>query len=74
MSDATPAKMNMRPARASLSWVWLVPLLALAVSLFVAWQSYAQRGKLIDIIFQSAEGITAGETVLKFRDVEVGTG
>lgn len=72
MSDATPAKMNMRPARASLSWVWLVPLLALAVSLFVAWQSYAQRGKLIDIIFQSAEGITAGETVLKFRDVEVG--
>ncbi len=74
MSD-TPqaAKMEVRQARAGISWIWLVPFLALAVSLFVAWQNYSQRGTLIEVIFANAEGVKAGETVLKFRDVEVGT-
>ncbi|MEM9969429.1 MAG: MlaD family protein, partial [Pseudomonadota bacterium] len=73
MSDQpTPAEMTVRPARSGVSWVWIAPILALAFSLFFAWQNYAQRGTLIDIIFQNAEGIKEGETALKFRDVEVG--
>ena len=78
MSDpAGPAQMDIRPARkgwlAQLSVVWLVPLFALAVSLGVAWQSYANRGTLIQIEFENASGISAGETVIKYRDVDVGT-
>ena len=70
------AEMDIRPTRAPLwrrlSLVWLVPVLALLVSLFVAWQDYASRGVLIDLKFQNASGIVAGETVLKYRDVTVG--
>lgn len=55
-----------------MSLVWLVPLAALAVSLWVAWQSYADRGPLIEIVFEQATGIRAGETELKYRDVTVG--
>ncbi len=55
-----------------LSLVWLVPLAALAVSLWVAWQSYADRGPLVDILFEEATGIRQGETELRFRDVTVG--
>ena len=74
MSDPqTAADMNVRKSRDGVSWVWIVPIVALIVSLSVAWQNYSQRGTLIDIIFQNASGVRAGETVLRFRDVEVGT-
>ncbi len=54
------------------SLVWLVPLLALAVALVVAWRTYAERGPLIEIVFQNAAGVEAGKTTLRFRDVDVG--
>ncbi len=54
------------------SLVWLVPLAALLVSLWVAWQSYADRGPLVDILFEEATGIREGETELRYRDVTVG--
>ncbi|GGE16045.1 paraquat-inducible protein B [Primorskyibacter flagellatus] len=56
----------------NLSVVWLVPLLALAVSLFVAWRSFAERGQLITIRFENAAGIVAEDTTLRYRDVVVG--
>ncbi len=71
-----PAEMEIRPPRrpflAGLSVVWLVPVLALAVSLAVAWKAYSDRGALIEIRFANASGVTAGQTVLRYRDVEVG--
>ncbi len=77
MTDPTgPAPLDVRPARgnplARLSLVWLVPLFALIVSLSVAWQSYSNRGTLIEIVFDDASGIAAGETVIKYRDVNIG--
>lgn len=77
MSDQnSPAPLDVRPAKKGLlrrlSVVWFVPLIALAVSLGVAWQSYSSRGPLIEITFENASGIAADETVIKYRDVEVG--
>ena len=60
------------PIWTRLSVIWLVPLLALAVTLGVAWKSYSDRGVLIEIDFADATGIVPGETALKFREVEVG--
>ena len=54
------------------SVVWLVPLAALLVALGVAWQSYSDRGPVIEISFPSAAGMSPGETVLRYRDVDVG--
>jgi paraquat-inducible protein B len=69
--------MNVTPPKKSflrnLSLVWLVPLLALGVSLGIAWQNYADRGTLIEIAFGNASGVVAGETTLRYRDVVVGT-
>lgn len=74
--NPTPARMDVRPAQAGmlrrLSLIWLVPLLALIISLGVAYQNYANQGTLIEIIFENASGISAGETVIKYRDVVVG--
>jgi paraquat-inducible protein B len=68
--------MDIREPRRSplrnLSLVWLVPLLALAVTLGVAWQNFADRGTLIQIAFDDAQGVLPGETALRYRDVVVG--
>ncbi len=54
------------------SLVWLVPLGALIIAVAVAWNNFAERGPLIEISFENANGILADETVLKYRDVSVG--
>lgn len=58
------------PAR--LSTVWLIPLLALAIGGWLAWESYSERGPEIQIAFKSATGLQAERTKVKFKDVEVG--
>ena len=55
-----------------LSFVWLIPLVALLVALSVAWKSYSEKGPLITIEFAEGSGIAARETELRFRDVKVG--
>lgn len=75
MSDQIP-ELTVTPEKRSLwdrvSVVWLVPLIALVVALSVAWQSYNDRGPVIEIIFDSAAGISKEETELRFRDIAVG--
>ncbi|MFV0246229.1 MAG: MlaD family protein [Qingshengfaniella sp.] len=75
MSHTDPAELPLDPKgkrSGSVSLVWLVPLAALAIALYIAWQSYAARGPLIEVTFDSAEGIVANSTVLKYREVDVG--
>ncbi len=67
-----PAAVGRRSLLERMSLVWLVPLAALLVSFWVAWQSYADRGPLVDILFEEATGIREGETELRYRDVTVG--
>jgi len=77
VTEPSPADLNVSPSKPSfwrnLSFVWLVPVLALIVSLGIAWQSFASRGVMIEITFQNAQGVTAGETTLRYRDVVIGT-
>ena len=77
MTEPSPADLNVSPSKPSfwrnLSFVWLVPVLALIVSLGIAWQSFTSRGVMIEITFQNAQGVTAGETTLRYRDVVIGT-
>lgn len=72
----TPPPVQIEPARASglgrASFVWIIPFLALAIALGVAWQSYNDRGPLIEISFENGAGIAKRETELRYRDVPVG--
>jgi paraquat-inducible protein B len=54
------------------SIVWLIPLVAALVGAFVAYRTFSERGPAITIRFQSAEGLEAGKTEIKYKDVAVG--
>ncbi len=59
-------------ARALPSIVWLVPMVAAFVGLYLAYWAWTQTGPTITIRFERAEGLEAGRTVLKYKDVKVG--
>lgn len=75
--NPSPAEMDVRkvkrPIWQRISIVWVVPVLALLVSLGVAYQNYANQGVAIEISFENAAGMAAGETLIKYRDVTVGS-
>ncbi|KIT15401.1 MlaD family protein [Jannaschia aquimarina] len=56
----------------AISAVWLVPIIAIFIALAIAWQSWQNRGVVIQIQFPDASGVTVGETTLRYREVIVG--
>jgi paraquat-inducible protein B len=77
LTDLDPPEVEIEAAPKSpwrnLSVVWLVPLLALVVSLGIAWKTYSDRGTLVTISFSTSSGVLPGETNLRYRDVNIGT-
>lgn len=73
LKPASPVrKTAARAAQAGVNVIWLVPIVALVVTLGIAWNAFRDRGSLIQIEFADATGITAGETTLRFREIIVG--
>jgi paraquat-inducible protein B len=56
-----------------ISPIWLIPIVALIVAGTLAYQAYQNRGPRVVIVFESAEGLEAGKSKVKYREVEVGT-
>jgi paraquat-inducible protein B len=59
-------------SRRSLQLVWLVPLVAALVGGWLAVKAILDKGPTITIAFQTAEGLEAGKTKLKYKDVDLG--
>ena len=56
-----------------LSLVWLVPIVAALAGAWVAVTRIMNEGPKITIVFDSAEGLTAGKTEIHYNGVTVGT-
>ena len=56
----------------SISIVWLVPVVALLIGAWLVYKAVTEKGPTITITFESAEGLEAGKTKIKFKDVDVG--
>ncbi len=68
----TPTHVALRESARRISPIWFVPLVAAAIGLWMGWHSYTTRGTLITIRMDTAEGIEAGKTLIKARNVAVG--
>ena len=62
-----------RRRRGRISVVWLIPILAAVVAIGIAVQRILSEGPTITIVLQLAQGIEAGKTVIKYKDVNIGT-
>ena len=56
----------------SISKIWLVPFVALAIGLWMIYYQWSNQGPLITIQFENAEGLEAGKTKIKTRNVDIG--
>jgi len=55
-----------------ISIVWIVPLFAALVAIGIAVQRIMSEGPTITVIFKSAQGVEAGKTFIKYKDVNIG--
>ncbi len=71
-SDSSEAPRAIVRTRSMPSIVWLIPAVAAFVGLYLAFWAWSEQGPVITIVFESAEGIEAGATRVKYKEVDVG--
>lgn len=59
--------------RWTVSLVWLIPIVAALLGAWVAVQQIMSHGPTITITFKNAEGLEAGKTKVRYKDVDIGT-
>jgi paraquat-inducible protein B len=62
----TPAR------RRRLSPAWVIPILAALVAIGIAVQQILAEGPTITVTFDAAQGVEAGKTFIKYKDVNIG--
>jgi len=67
----TPPEADVSASR-SISIIWLIPIVAVLIGGWMVYQHWQSQGPLITITFQTADGIEAGKTPVKARNVKVG--
>ena len=70
--DDLPQATVVPKKRVRLSVVWIIPILVAVVAIGVAIQRILNEGPTITIVFKGAEGIEAGKTFVKYKDVNIG--
>ena len=73
MSEHSPPPTAHLARRRRVSVIWIIPAITLLIALWLAWDTLSKRGPLITITFQSAEGLTAGQSQVRFKDIPLGT-
>ncbi len=58
--------------RRQISIVWVVPIVAVLIGGWLAYKAISEKGPTITITFNTAEGLEAGKTKIKYKEVEVG--
>jgi paraquat-inducible protein B len=70
--DQLPQAMVVQQKGTRISIVWIIPILAAVVAIGIAVQRIMSEGPTITIVFKVAEGLEAGKTFVKYKDVNIG--
>jgi len=71
MSQNKPVDANIKPVR-NISSIWFIPLIAFLIGTWMVYYQWSHQGPVVIIHFASAEGIEAGKTKIKSRNVNIG--
>lgn len=73
MSDLPPSKEPAAAVRRSrISLIWLIPLVAAVIAAWLGWRTVSQQGSVVTLSFRGADGLTAGQTRVRHKAVELG--
>ncbi|MEX3924921.1 intermembrane transport protein PqiB [Paraburkholderia sp. BR10936] len=73
--DSLPGLPEAKPARGSrwrMQIVWLVPIVAVLIGGWLAAKAIIEEGPTITISFKTGDGLEAGKTKIKYKDVDIG--
>lgn len=73
LTPIVEAELTERRYRWIPSMIWLLPLLAGLIGAILTYRELTQYGPMITVSFKTAEGLEAGKTKLRYKDVEIGT-
>jgi len=73
VDDPKPLPEVALPRRRSLSPIWALPIVAALIAGWLGWRWLEERGPQIVITFQTGEGLEAGRTRIKHKNVDLGT-
>ncbi len=59
-------------ALATISKIWIIPIVAALIGLWMIYFHFSNLGPLIEIKFKTGEGIVAGKTTIKIKNVKIG--
>ena len=54
------------------SMVWLVPIVAAVIAVWLVYKAASEKGPTITIEFETGQSITAGKTKVRYRNVDIG--
>lgn len=58
--------------RFAVQLVWIIPIIAALIGLSLGVKAFMDRGEIITITFKTGEGMEAGKTKIKYKDVQIG--
>lgn len=65
---------DIRPRKRWLpSLIWLIPLISALIGVALVARSITEKGPTVTVSFNNAEGMEAGKTKVKYKDVEIGS-
>lgn len=75
MSAPHPAAVVRAPIdpRRRLSLIWAIPVVTLLIGAWLAYTTLSDRGSLITITFETAEGLMATQSHVRHKEVDMGT-
>ncbi len=71
MTEPEHAQATIKKSK-KISMVWFIPVLALALGAWLVYKNEKDQGPLITITFNTAAGLEAGNTKIKYKDVQLG--
>lgn len=72
-SAPAPARPQVKARKARISLVWLVPIVAGVIGLSMVIHDFLNVGPKVVVSFQTAEGLEAKKTQVKYKNVVIGT-
>ena len=73
ISPSIPESKTLVKKKTRISFVWLIPIVAALIGVWVAVATIMKEGPKITIQFMSAEGLEAGKTKIHYNGLDVGT-